>query len=70
MSTLPPCEERLKRILELTAEAKRPCKACGAELYFVRHHTGKVAPYTIDGLNHFINCPQAQRFHKVAGDTR
>ena len=57
-------EERLRRILELTAEGKRPCKACGVELYFVRHANGKLTPYTVDGINHFANCPEAQRFRK------
>ncbi|HLH04979.1 MAG TPA: hypothetical protein VKX25_19580 [Bryobacteraceae bacterium] len=63
---LPPVEDRLRRILELTAEESRKCKACGALLFFVRHCNGKLAPYTADGVNHFVNCPSAERFRKGA----
>ena len=67
MSTnLPPLEDRLRRLLELTAEDSRSCKACGALLFFVRHRNGKTAPYTVDGLNHFLNCPQADQFRRGA----
>lgn len=61
---LPSIEERMQRLLELVAEEKRTCKACTALLFFVRHSNGKLAPYTIDGLNHFVNCPQAEQFRK------
>jgi hypothetical protein len=32
---LPPIEERLTKLLSLAAYDIRPCKACGATLYFV-----------------------------------
>jgi hypothetical protein len=67
MSTLPPLEDRLRRLLELTAEESRTCKACGTLLFFIRHRNGIRAPYTVDGLNHFLNCPQASQFRKAAG---
>lgn len=60
----PSPEERLARLLMLVAEEVRPCKACGVQLAFVRHNTGKLAPYTMDGLNHFVNCPEAESFRK------
>lgn len=59
-------EERLEKILSLIAEAIHPCKACQAKLYFVRHANGKLAPYTADGVNHFITCPEAKQFKKAA----
>jgi hypothetical protein len=62
--TLPPIEKRMADLLTLTAYEIRPCKACGERLFFVRHNTGKVAPYTIEGINHFVNCPQADRFKR------
>lgn len=62
--SLPTIEQRLLKLLLLTAEEKRPCRACGVDLYFVRHRTGTKAPYTADGLNHFVNCPQAARFKR------
>lgn len=61
---LPPIEERLAKLLSLAAYEIRPCKACGATLYFVKHCTGKSAPYTADGINHFINCESADSFRK------
>ena len=69
-STLPPLEDRIRRLLELINEESRTCKACGVLIFFVRHRNGKMAPYTIDGLNHFMNCPQAAQFRKAAGGTK
>jgi hypothetical protein len=63
---IPPVEDRIRRLLGLTAEESRTCKACGALLFFVRHSNGKLAPYTADGVNHFVNCPAAERFRKGA----
>jgi hypothetical protein len=64
MATLPSAEERLERLLCLAACEIRDCKACGTRLYFVMHNTGKKAPYTIDGVNHFSNCPGADSFRR------
>jgi hypothetical protein len=32
------------------------------ELFFMRHENGKLAPYTADAVNHFINCRKADWF--------
>lgn len=40
------------------------CKGCGATIWYIRHANGKHVPYTRDGLNHFADCPKAQRFRK------
>lgn len=40
------------------------CKGCGAALYWVKHKNGKKVPYTESGLNHFVDCPAADRFRK------
>jgi hypothetical protein len=61
---LPSIEKRLATLLNLIAEEIRPCRACGVQLSFVRHRTGKLAPYTLDGVNHFINCPKGGQFRK------
>jgi hypothetical protein len=60
-------QELLKRIsslLHLTAVEIRPCKACGIQLAMVKHNNGRLTPYTIDGVNHFINCSAAAQFRK------
>ena len=41
-----------------------PTPGCGAEIWWVKHSNGKVAPYTEDGLNHFANCEKAENFRK------
>jgi hypothetical protein len=58
---------RIRELLERAAELRRPCKACSAELFFVRHANGKLTPYTSDGVNHFANCPEAARFKQPKG---
>lgn len=40
------------------------CDGCGAVIVWVRHRNGKAAPYTTEGLNHFVTCPKADRFGK------
>jgi len=62
--TVETLRENIHRLLELVAEEKRECKACGATIYFVVHKSGKRAPYTGDALNHFIDCPRAREFRK------
>lgn len=60
---------RIRELLERTAQVRRPCKACGTDLFFVQHANGKLTPYTSDGVNHFANCPEAARFKKPKGAT-
>ena len=55
--------ERIARILRATYESMRPCKACGVQLYFVRNRVSNaLTPFTLDGFNHFENCPAAEQF--------
>jgi len=45
------------------------CRACGADIFWVRHANGKVTPYTPAGLNHFVDCPgRAQFATKKSGE--
>jgi hypothetical protein len=56
------------RALNFTAFVRgniSPCCGCGEKVKWVEHASGKVAPYTLDGLNHFRNCPEAERFRKT-----
>ena len=61
-------EMRMADLLERAAAYQHPCRACGVELYFIRHRNGVLAPYTIDGENHFIACPKANEFRKRRGE--
>lgn len=63
-ANLPTIEKRMVLLLNLIAEELRPCKACGVQLAFVRHRNGKLTPYTLEGLNHFLDCAKAEEFRK------
>lgn len=67
---IPPIEERMKRLLIDAAQLRRPCKRCGVTLYFVRHSTGNLVPYTEEGINHFLNCPQASEFRQGGHESK
>ncbi len=54
--SLPSPEERIAHLLRQIAEAGQ-CRGCGTTVYWVRHKNGKLAPYTEDGVNHFMDCP-------------
>jgi len=45
----------MKKLLQLVGEPGI-CRYCGATIYWLQHRTGAKAPYTVHGLNHFINC--------------
>ncbi len=54
-------------MLTKTAEEIRPCRACGAKLFFVRHFgTGALCPYTEMAVSHFTDCPHPERFGRKA----
>ena len=40
------------------------CRGCDAEIWWVKHKSGKAAPYQSDGAIHFTSCPQANRFRR------
>ena len=47
-------------LLRIGSPAK--CKGCGAQVVWLTHLNGKKAPYTLKGLNHFVDCPVRDRF--------
>jgi hypothetical protein len=55
----------MRRLLGLIGK-QVACGGCGASMYFVVHNNGKRVPYTEAGLNHFIDCPERDRFAKGA----
>lgn len=58
---------RLEAVLRDVAEEVRPCKACETLIAFVRNRQGARVPYTLDGVNHFRNCPAASQFKTRRG---
>jgi hypothetical protein len=62
--SLPSLEDRIFNLLKLAAKEIRPCKLCGVTLYFIEHKSGTHAPYTKEGINHFLNCPNAGEFRR------
>jgi hypothetical protein len=61
MSDIEALAERIKALLENVCYDKRPCKACGKSIYFTRTRAGRIAPYTEEGISHFLDCPEWQR---------
>lgn len=53
----------IARLLGLIGDLGK-CRGCGTDIYWVRHKSGKKAPYTIEGLNHFADCPAKDKFRK------
>ena len=43
---------------------KANCRGCDMTIYWLKHKNGKSVPYTIMGLNHFADCPNAKDFKK------
>lgn len=62
--TIPTANELLVALLKNVGDPAH-CKGCGADIYWVIHRNGKKVPYTPAGLNHFVDCPAAQRFRKA-----
>lgn len=47
----------------------RPCKGCGARIYWWETVAGKPSPHDRDGLSHFASCPLREQFRRK-GATR
>lgn len=56
-------KEHIKPLLTAIGD-KSTCKGCGAEIYWIVHKNKKKVPYTVEGRNHFIDCPARDRFRK------
>lgn len=55
--------EAMKKLIDLIGDPGI-CRGCGARIYWVEHRNGKKVPYTSFGLNHFVNCPERERFKR------
>lgn len=51
------------RLLDQIAD-RSACKGCGKPIWWVKMRSGKVAPYTDEAINHFADCPMADRFRR------
>ena len=40
------------------------CRGCGAEMAWAKTPAGKMAPLDRDGTNHFVSCPERERFRR------
>lgn len=61
---------RLIDVLEAVAWAKRPCKLCKRDLYFVKKRDGKTAVFTSEGLDHYADCPGVVRRQQRAPEAQ
>lgn len=55
--------QRIQHLLEQIGEPGK-CRGCGMDIYWVQHKNGKKAPYNLNGNNHFMDCPAAERFKR------
>lgn len=56
------------KVLMQTVGEPGTCKGCGADIFWIVTKSGKRAPYTALGLNHFADCPKASAFRRGAKD--
>ena len=56
-------EQNIVRMLDNISNHTQ-CKGCGVDIWFVKHSSGKKAPYTVQALNHFIDCPKSKDFKR------
>ena len=58
--------DRVRAFLKvLSNEAK--CRSCGATIYWVMTKNNKRAPYSVDGISHFADCPNASSHRGASG---
>lgn len=50
------------------AERSSRCRGCGAEIAWARSPKGATTPLDRDGTNHFITCPDRDRFRRKKED--
>jgi hypothetical protein len=60
-NTIDRLKNNVRRLLDQVGD-KGKCRGCDAEIWWVKLRSGKVGPYTAEGLNHFADCPKADRF--------
>lgn len=65
MASQPSVQDNMTHLLRQIAEAG-VCRGCSTQIFWVRHKNGRLVPYTAVGLNHFVDCPAADRFRRSA----
>ena len=62
-------EGNIRQLLMVTGRPGE-CRACGRDIYWLEmRKSGKFAPYTLEGVNHFADCPKADEFRKSSKAT-
>lgn len=55
----------IRRTLAIIGE-EGVCDSCRAKIWFITNpKTGKKAPYSANGVNHFVDCPHADQHRKA-----
>lgn len=56
--------DRFERLFKIIGMPDK-CKSCDAPIiWIVNPKTGKPMPYTPEGLSHFVDCPDAEKFRR------
>ena len=65
---VPDVEARLRALLSNAGQPGN-CRGCAAPIRWVLHTNGKRTPYDADGptagVNHFVTCPQRDKFKRA-----
>jgi hypothetical protein len=51
----------MRKGVDLTGAVLRPCRGCGAMVYWTKSKKGKWTPYNGNGLYHGLTCPNSKR---------
>lgn len=62
-ATLERLRDNMYKLLKNIGDVGK-CRGCKQHIIWVKHKNGKATPYTQDGLNHFIDCPNAKAFKR------
>jgi len=54
-------QARLMNLIILFGDPGK-CKSCQADVFWIRHRTGKLGIYNADGISHFATCPFAEKY--------
>lgn len=62
--TLDDARARFTALFKVIGAEQRTCSSCGASMFMVRSRHGRLVPYTVDGISHFADCPDAARHRR------
>lgn len=56
--------EKIVALYNLIGADRAKCQSCGRTIWWVRMKSGKLNPFTVDGVSHFADCDDAARHRR------